>query len=642
MIKRKRGGPAFQLVPEAQRCFTGLHFYYIPNDDVNPVRKARIKKAKEHGATWTRGLETATHVIVDKQFTYADIESTLAKAACTTDKIIVNETYPLDCQGYHALVNPDQPHYKVPGFPLADTPQASTSETPADLPGQSQTSEQSLELKPRRNAPLTRAYVPPRATPERNCGSQRSPEPRATQVIPSSLQGKRHNPASPEPDDRAASAKHQSSNSSPPGPEDELTKYMKLARDHFSDFILDDEEEVLATVDGGAETGSSDEERQNKKQRSTKKPVKYADNDVSWQDKFACMKGGTEGSKDSDSPNARTIEVLQSMCDYYSRVNDHWRVNAYRKGIATLRRLNWKVTTYEEAFPLPDIGHRLAQKIEEIATTNRLLRLEYAQQDSVAEVLDQFLKIYGVGLSQANKWISQGFRTIEDLKKQANLTINQRVGIEHYEDLNTRIPRQEVQALGDCVKRAAAAIDPAVELLIGGSYRRGSESSGDIDFIITKTGTTSTDELVPFLDKLVRKLGDDGFLTCTLAALRHSETKSQGSKWHGCCVLPQSDFPGKTDEHRPIWRRIDLLLVPETEFGAAVIYFTGNDIFNRSMRLLASKKGMRLNQRGLYKDVMRGFDRVKLSEGQLIEGKDEEKIFEILGVTWREPHERWC
>jgi len=39
--------------------------------------------------------------------------------------------------------------------------------------------------------------------------------------------------------------------------------------------------------------------------------------------------------------------------------------------------------------------------------------------------------------------------------------------------------------------------------------------------------------------------------------------------------------------------------------GVALLYFTGNDIFNRSMRLLTSKKGMRLNQHTLFKDVMR-------------------------------------
>jgi DNA polymerase/3'-5' exonuclease PolX len=82
---------------------------------------------------------------------------------------------------------------------------------------------------------------------------------------------------------------------------------------------------------------------------------------------------------------------------------------------------------------------------------------------------------------------------------------------------------------------------------------------------------------------------------------------------------------------------------PQTEYSAALIYFTGNtgnDFFNRSLRLLASKKKMRLNQCGLYKNVVRGYKRQKMSEGELVEGKSERRIFELLGVQWREPHER--
>lgn len=52
-------------------------------------------------------------------------------------------------------------------------------------------------------------------------------------------------------------------------------------------------------------------------------------------------------------------------------------------------------------------------------------------------------------------------------------------------------------------------------------------------------------------------------------------------------------------------------------------YQTGNDIFNRSLRLLASKKGYRLNQRGLYKDAVRGPKRGRETKGALVEGADE-------------------
>jgi DNA polymerase IV len=92
----------------------------------------------------------------------------------------------------------------------------------------------------------------------------------------------------------------------------------------------------------------------------------------------------------------------------------------------------------------------------------------------------------------------------------------------------------------------------------------------------------------------------------------------------------------------PIWRRIDFLVVPESEFGAALIYFTGDDIFNRSMRLLSKTKGMRLNQRGLYKNVMRGPAGVKPTEGELVEGAEEKEIFKILDVPWRPPEQRVC
>lgn len=83
-------------------------------------------------------------------------------------------------------------------------------------------------------------------------------------------------------------------------------------------------------------------------------------------------------------------------------------------------------------------------------------------------------------------------------------------------------------------------------------------------------------------------------------------------------------------------------MVPWAERGAALLYFTGNDIFNRSLRLLASKKGFRLNQSGLYKDVLRGRDRTKFTDGVLVESESEEKIFEILGVPYRPPEHRIC
>jgi len=316
------------------------------------------------------------------------------------------------------------------------------------------------------------------------------------------------------------------------------------------------------------------------------------------------------------------------VAEYYDRVKDHWRTTAYRRAIGTMKRQTRKIVSYDEAIVLPHIGHRIATKIEEIALTNRLRRLDHIKLEPNDLILQTFMKVYGAAADQASKWIKAGHKTLDDLRAHAKLTEKQQIGLDHYDDFNTRIPREQMTALGEIVKKAVSEIDPEVEAIIGGSYRRGATSSGDIDFILTKPGTTSSNQLLPFLSELVHQLARDGFLVAALAEPRTGE----GSKWHGACVLP-----GVTT-----WRRIEFLLVSENSRGAALIYFTGDDLFNRSMRLLAGKKHMRLNQRGLYENVIRGPGRVKYTEGTLVAGADEKEIFRILGVPWRPPEQRIC
>lgn len=346
-----------------------------------------------------------------------------------------------------------------------------------------------------------------------------------------------------------------------------------------------------------------------------------------WQQKFACMQKHEQGS-DYKSPNGKTIEVLQQMLDYYERTADHWRVIGYRKAISALRRQPKRIVTRIQARSIPGIGPRLADKIEEIVFTNRLRRLENANSTPEDFILQEFLGVYGAGVSQASRWVAQGFRTLEDLRTKATLTKSQRIGVDHYQDFAQRIPRAEVKIHGDIVRQAVLKADPALEVIISGSYRRGASNSSDIDVLITKPESTIEQIRTVMVEVVVPDLFEQDFLQTSLS----STSRGDGSKWHGASALPGSS----------IWRRIDLLFVPGSEIGAALIYFTGNDIFNRSIRLLASKKGMRLNQRGLYADVLRGEQLKKLAEGRLLEGRDERRIFELLGVPWRPPEHRIC
>lgn len=357
---------------------------------------------------------------------------------------------------------------------------------------------------------------------------------------------------------------------------------------------------------------------------------KRQNKDKPWQQNFSCMHKH-DGKDKAQNPNSRTIEILQQMLEYYDRTNDHWRTLAYRKAVSALRKHSTKVMTKEDAFNIPCIGQRLAAKIEEIVRTDRLRRLENTSLEPNDLTLQKFLKIYGVGLAQATKWINQGHRTLSDLVSKAHLTKNQLIGIEHYDDFQARIPRVEVESHGEFLRTLIHEVDPTIQVTIGGSYRRGAIDSGDVDFIITKPNCAMGILRTIIFDTVLSILQERGYVKASLAV----SSKDDGSKWHGAAAL---------HGFAPVWRRIDLLLVPWDEMGAALLYFTGNDIFNRSIRLLARKKRMRLNQHGLWRDVMGGArdGGTRSTQGTLVEGRSEEKIFELLEVPYRPPEHRIC
>ena len=651
--KRNRKETVLKMAPEERQYFRGLNFFYIPPDDANPVRKLRITRALEHGATWVKNWnngEGISHIIVDSDLTYADIIKWLKLDKLPSELVLVNEQWPMDCIKFRFLVRPGQMMYEVKGHDEALRREADGSPSVVGMSQDSTKSVQSLKMKKKLAKPGRWDYVPPKQTPERSEGSS------GPRMLPASQQSAFSE--SPDLEKALKLAQFEDSRSQQPQPQPvsggrkELNSVLQAARDlagpapqpsipkdAFEQAMQEARRLNYLPLDpSDDEDGAASDRPASSKSLASSRP--QDDFTAHKRQKlntstFSCMTGGSLTTPDA-GPNSRTVSILQEMADYYTRINDTWRPIAYRKAINTLKRQPVKIITSAEAVKLPNVGQRLADKIEEIVLTDRLRRLETTKTDPADETLRLFLGIYGVGIKQASQWLALGYRTLDDLKKHVDLSENQKLGIEHYDDFATRIPRKEVEAIAAIVQGEAMKIDPKVRFIVGGSYRRGAETCGDIDFLVTKPSTHQTSDLAPFLSSLVRHLRSIGMLVAALA-VGHTE---DSSKWHGACVLP------KEQGGKGVWRRIDFHLAPETELGAALIYFTGNDIFNRSMRLLAKKKGMRLNQRGLFRNVMGGsgaYERGMVkTEGQLVEGRNERRIFEVLGVPWREPTERVC
>ena len=85
-----------------------------------------------------------------------------------------------------------------------------------------------------------------------------------------------------------------------------------------------------------------------------------------------------------------------------------------------------------------------------------------------------FLGIWGVGPAMAKSLVKAGHRTLEDVRNDPHmLSPRQRIGLELYEELCQRIPREEVVCIGDIIRAQLDKVVPGCSMEICGSFRRG-------------------------------------------------------------------------------------------------------------------------------------------------------------------------
>lgn len=323
-----------------------------------------------------------------------------------------------------------------------------------------------------------------------------------------------------------------------------------------------------------------------------------------------------------ENHNKFITDKLEVLAKAYSVQGDRWRSLGYSKAINALKSYHKPVTSAQEAAKIPGIGKKMAEKIDEILDSGHLRKIDHIS-DSVT-VLEVFSNIWGAGVKTAQSWYQQGFRSLDDIRAKANLTAQQAIGLKHYEDFLDRMPREEAAQIEETVRKAAQVITPELMCVACGSFRRQKPTCGDVDVLITHPDGKSHKGV---FRKLIDSLKLQGFLTDDLVS--HEENGNQ-KKYMGVCRLP-----GPGQRHR----RLDIIIVPYGEFACAVLYFTGSAHFNRSMRALAKTKGMSLSEHSLNKDVVRNGS-LKVNVGNPLPTPTESHVFEILGLPFREPHER--
>jgi DNA polymerase/3'-5' exonuclease PolX len=296
-----------------------------------------------------------------------------------------------------------------------------------------------------------------------------------------------------------------------------------------------------------------------------------------------------------------------------------FRARAYDKVIRQLKSMAGPVRTMENMKDIQGVGDKITEKILEILNTGQLKTAEVARETYSTDALTAFSNIYGVGSVKAKELVQRGFKTIDQLITAIKtdptlLNDKQKVGLQYYEDLLQRIPREEMDQ-HRVVLQCALSSKPVVEAEIVGSYRRHAETSGDIDMLI-RTKNTNKAAQKAYLNLYATTLKEQGYVEEILALGEH--------KCMAICRLSQG-LPA---------RRLDILLVPDEEYAYSVLYFTGSDRFNVAFRQHALSKGYTLNEHTLK----------PLPSQQLVVAvplmKTERDIFRFLGLTYVAPEKR--
>ena len=307
------------------------------------------------------------------------------------------------------------------------------------------------------------------------------------------------------------------------------------------------------------------------------------------------------------------INILNEYSNLLQKRGDYIKSKIYRRAHDNLVNYSEPVYNVEELSKLSGFGPGITNLLNEYVSTGKINVLE-RERNRPENVLSE---IYGIGPKKARELVNNGITSVSKLREAYNenpklLNDVQVKGLNYYEDIIQRIPRSEIVLYDEVFDKAFNIVkDDTSKYEIVGSYRRGSQTSGDIDVIIT---SENKDIFVNFIDKLL----EDNVI---VEVLSRGPTKSLV-----ICNLDDNS----------IARRVDFLYSTREEYAFSILYFTGSKEFNTVMRGYALTKGYSLNEHGLYTKEKGKKKEDKLQQLFL----SEQDIFDFLGLVYKEPDER--
>lgn len=290
-----------------------------------------------------------------------------------------------------------------------------------------------------------------------------------------------------------------------------------------------------------------------------------------------------------------------------------FRIRAYRQAAKTMAE--WPESLAEivatdraKLLAIPGVGKDLADKIVVIAETQSLPQLEEIRQEVPDGVVDM-LRIQGLGPKKAAALFHElQIASLADLKvalesgqvaklkgfgeKTAKSILE---GLAHVELSGSRAYMAEAKVEADAIVETLRNLPGVGQVSAAGSLRRRKETVGDLDVLATSSDAT---------------LAMDTLAAHPLVAqvLARGDTKQR--------VRLKSGL------------ELDLRVVPEESYGAAMQYFTGSKEHNIVIRRRAQERGLKVNEYGVF-------------QGETsIAGRTEEDVYAAVGLPWIPPELR--